>query len=501
MRNGWKRGFLYLWVLMMVVGLVVGPSPARAAMLDELDPAQLDAYLTTMMDEAEIPGLALGIVQGEEVVYLKGFGTADATGRAVTPDTSFLLGSISKSLTATAVMQLVDRGLVQLDAPVQTYLPQFAVADPEASRRITVRHLLQHVSGLPSPQGLAMFLQQPPELTSEEALADLRTVELAAAPGAQYHYSNANYVVLGKLLETVSGQRFGDYLEAHVLRPLGMTHSFTNLATAQANGLAQGYQSLLGWPQPVQNQLFRDAGLPCGYVAASASDMARFLLMHLNGGRGRDAEGRATQVLSPAANDLLHQPPVLTTGGLSDYAMGWGVSGSRWSHDGQVENYFSHMLVLKEHQVGVILMTNSYHVLLSEDIIHGIVSGIEDLLAGQTPSYQETGYWTWIVLYDLGLLLCLLLVVGAWLGLRTWRRRVAEVSAFRAVGVPLLQALVLGGLLAGVPIYTPFSWSIMLYSHPDLAGVVYATAVVFIGQGLCRFWMGVRHLQQPTTTS
>ena len=105
------------------------------------------------MDAQRIPGLALGIVQGDEIVHLRGFGEADSSGRAVTPQTPFIIGSLSKSVTALAVMQLVEAGKVELDAPVQRYLPWFRVADEEASAEITVRHLLNHTSGLSTKTG------------------------------------------------------------------------------------------------------------------------------------------------------------------------------------------------------------------------------------------------------------------------------------------------------------------------------------------------------------
>jgi CubicO group peptidase (beta-lactamase class C family) len=106
------------------------------------DFAQIDAYVNAQVQDARIPGLALGIIHGHQVAHLHGFGAADSTGRAVTPQTPFLLGSTTKSFTALAIMQLVEAGKVTLDAPVQRYLPWFHVADPVASSHITVRHLL-----------------------------------------------------------------------------------------------------------------------------------------------------------------------------------------------------------------------------------------------------------------------------------------------------------------------------------------------------------------------
>ena len=114
------------------------------------DLAKIDAYISEQMQADHIPGVALGLVHNDQIVHLRGFGSADQSGRAVTAHTPFLLASVSKSFTALAVMQLVEAGKIELDVPVQRYLPWFRVADPDASARITLRHLLYHTSGLPS---------------------------------------------------------------------------------------------------------------------------------------------------------------------------------------------------------------------------------------------------------------------------------------------------------------------------------------------------------------
>jgi CubicO group peptidase (beta-lactamase class C family) len=128
----------------------VRPAVAQA------EPANFDAvddYIRTRMQELGIPGAALAIVQGDQIVHLKAFGVADDSGRPVTPQTPFFTGSTGKSFTALAVMQLVEAGRIQLDASIQTYLPWFRVADPGASATITVRQLLNQVSGLPQSIG------------------------------------------------------------------------------------------------------------------------------------------------------------------------------------------------------------------------------------------------------------------------------------------------------------------------------------------------------------
>src|SRR5690349_8939643 len=118
-------------------------------MAAEPDFAAIDAYVQGEMKATGIPGLALGIVQGDRIVHLTGFGIADPSGRVVSPQTPFIIGSLNKPITCLAVMQLVEAGKVDLDAPVQRYIPWFRVADEGDSARITVRHLLMQTSGLP----------------------------------------------------------------------------------------------------------------------------------------------------------------------------------------------------------------------------------------------------------------------------------------------------------------------------------------------------------------
>src|SRR5215203_4102085 len=127
-------------------------APDRTSQSDTFE--EIDAHIEGQMERLNIPGVALAIVEGDEIAHLRGFGRARPGGEEPTPHTPFIIGSLTKSFTALAVMQLVEAGKVELDAPVQRYLPWFRVADPRASVQITVRHLLNQTSGLPQLSGL-----------------------------------------------------------------------------------------------------------------------------------------------------------------------------------------------------------------------------------------------------------------------------------------------------------------------------------------------------------
>lgn len=138
--------------LMLIRRAVATPAPpkpfAKGASYEAID-----AYVEEQMRRLNMPGVSLAIVEGDRIVHLRGFGRARPNGEAPSPQTPFFIGSLTKSFTAVAVMQLVEAGKIELDAPVQRYLPWFRVADPQATAQMTVRHLLNQTSGLPTSAG------------------------------------------------------------------------------------------------------------------------------------------------------------------------------------------------------------------------------------------------------------------------------------------------------------------------------------------------------------
>jgi CubicO group peptidase (beta-lactamase class C family) len=209
----------------------------------------IDAYVEREMHRLKMPGVALGIVEGDQIVHLRGFGRARPGGETPTRQTPFFIGSLAKSFTALAVMQLVEVGKVDLDAPVQHYLPWFRVADPQASAEMTVRHLLNQTSGLPAWTGdvpLTDFDSNPGAARRQaQALASL---ELTRPVGSACEYNNTNYNLLGLIIEAASGKTYPGYLQEHILDPLDMAHTYTSRTVARQNGLAMGHRYWFGMP-------------------------------------------------------------------------------------------------------------------------------------------------------------------------------------------------------------------------------------------------------------
>jgi CubicO group peptidase (beta-lactamase class C family) len=343
-----------------------GPVSDRAAPSATID--DIVVYVERHLDRLNVPGASLAIVEGDQIVHLRGFGRARPGGEAPSPPTPFILGSTTKSFTALAVMQLVEGGQIALDAPVQRYLPWFRVADPEASAHMTVRHLLNQTSGLPQLSGLRPLadLDQSHGARERQARA-LATLVLTRPPGVAFAYSNMNYNLLGLIIEAVSGAWYEAYIQDHIFAPLDMRHSYATRAAAVQDGLAVGHRYWFAAPIAVPDLPVPHGSVPAGYLISSAGDMAHYLITHLNEGRYRDVH-----ILSPEGIDALHRPaaPVeIMSKPAGAYGMGWFIDeiGQRrilW-HDGTLPDFYAYMALVPEHQKGIVLLVNANHMMMT----------------------------------------------------------------------------------------------------------------------------------------
>jgi len=261
----WLRKIIFLTIMILAAFSPVARIQHAFAKVKPANFEEVDTYISTKMRELGIPGAALVIVQGDQIVHLKAFGVADGSGRLVTPQIPFFTGSTGKSVTALAIMQLVETDKIKLDAPVQTCLPWFRVADPDASKLITVRQLLNQVSGLPTAIGQEQLtMADDSDSAIEKNVRALANIVLIAPPGQRYEYSNANYVVLGMIVQAVSGQSYESYITEPIFEPLDMQNSFASKTEAQQDGFAVGFQKWFGIPVASPNLPFTRGSLPAG---------------------------------------------------------------------------------------------------------------------------------------------------------------------------------------------------------------------------------------------
>jgi CubicO group peptidase (beta-lactamase class C family) len=339
---------------------------------------EVDDYIEQQMMDEDIPGLAVVVVQGEEIIYLKGFGiTSLKNPSPVTPQTIFDLASISKSFTALGVLLLRDDGLIDLDTPVQQYLPDFQINDPRASE-ITVRQLLNQTSGLPGAFSAPLVFHQGDD-AMEKMIAALSQVRLNQPPGLSFEYADINYCLLGALIERVTGTTFEEYMKQKIFVPLGMAHTTLYPDEADELGRADGHQAMYGQIVARNMPIYRSA-LPAGWVMSSAEDMGKWLIIHLND--GYTAEG---QVIPVDDIEEAHTLAVMfeENGEQLGYGMGWFVSCEPddvpciW-HGGDTPNFTTDMIILPEHQLGVVVLVNSQ----AGTIGHSIAPGVANLILG-----------------------------------------------------------------------------------------------------------------------
>jgi CubicO group peptidase (beta-lactamase class C family) len=489
---------------LLTLGAVRPPAAAAASTQGASTPdlAAIDRYVETERRAARLPGLALGIVHGDRIVHLRGFGQAGPSGRPVTPQTPFILASTTKSLTALAVMQLVEAGKVDLDAPVQRYLPWFHLADPTDSARITVRHLLNQTSGLADPSE-SVTKDDGSDAALEHAVRTLATVQPRNPAGQAFAYANMNYSTLGLIVQTVAGQSYEDYVRQHVLAPLGMTDAYTSPLEARGHGLATGHRYWFGRPVAYQLPYVR-AAVPAGFLSASAEAMTHHLIAQLNGGRYQTA-----RVLSPAGIAQLHRPAVKLPGPPGHdvaYAMGWYVERANgvsllW-HPGDTANFHADVLLAPQDRWGVVVLMNGNNV-LSPARIDGIGRGVLGRLVGRqlaTPPVTNANQTLFFVLLGV-VVLQVLGIARSVVLLRRWRARPARrprglIRVTARVVLPLLVGLAWALVcLVGLPMLGG-SLSLLLLTTPDLGWLLVASGTVSLVWGVTRAVLAVSTLRR-----
>ena len=486
-----------LALLLVTVALCMVPTvPSYADSPPAASPdfGAIDAYLAQEMRELRIPGLALGIAHNEEMVHLRGFGVADASGRVVTPQTPFILASASKSFTALAIMQLAEEGRVNLDEPVVTYLPSFSVGDESASATITVRHLLNHTSGLPEDTAYQPMLSND---VSDGALSErveaLSEAEIDHGTGEVFEYTDANYDVLGLIVEKVSGQTYESRIRERIFAPLKMSHSFTDQTEARRSGLATGHRSWFGFPRPFDAPYSR-AAMPSSYLISSAEDVTHFLIGQLNGGTYDDAS-----VLSSEGTAAMHQPAVREGDRDIFYGMGWetrtlaGMPVVR--HKGTNANFYADMVLDTEHRWGIVILANFDSLNLNGGRVQGLSAGVLSLLMGEAPPEVPMPHHPLLASATLLIAVVTVLMCAgmAWslATMRRWRTRPqSRPGRPGALGlrVGLSSAIHLGWGLGLLTIFPALAYPLAptLLIVPDLGYLIVISSVVALVWGIAR---------------
>jgi CubicO group peptidase (beta-lactamase class C family) len=463
----------YGWLAAVVLAAVV-PVPGVAYAAGAVDAGAVERLVTGFAGRAGYPGIAVAITKGGQVLHTAGYGR-DSTGAAVTATTPMPVASLSKSVTALAVMRLVEDGRVELDAPVRRYLTDFRVADPRGER-ITVRQLLDHTSGITDGTLAEKSLRQPDSLA--DAVVRARSATLATAPGTAHAYTNTNYHLAARLVEVVAGEPWAEHLRRRVFEPLGMRATTTIDRTPRdlPPGVARGHVYAYGASVP--------AAEPDRFVAGSdgvittARDLAQWLILQ------NDRTG------SVAATHASPDPRWT-------YGLGWDTeSDGRVRHNGVWFTCTASALLLPSGH-GIAVLGNSGIGLANEgtdqlaDALAALVTG------GRAPSGAPARWIADLVLAGLTLV-SVVLGVRNLRRARTWAKRGPSWRlALRLIPLVLLIALpdLLGRVLAGG---RDITFGQLAYYSPAL--VVWASCAALLNLGVLTARVAALLRPAPETT-
>lgn len=329
---------------------------------------KIESNMPALLDKYAVPGTAIALIRGGEVVWTKGFGKADSlTGKQVTTKTEFNVGSLSKTPTAWAVMRLVEEGKIGLDRPIDTYLKRWHLPPSSFDNsQVTVRRLLSHTSGISAHDyhGWDPASPLPPIEDSLAGKTGTGAVHLASAPGSAFSYSGANYAILQLLAEEVSGQPFAAFLRSRIFQPLGMTHTQYGLPSDYSTTMAIPYDALER-PLPIlRYNEFAAAGL-----TTNLNDLAIFAAASVEA-RGRVLPGRG--ILKAASVEAMESPTPATRWADKDpygpdpqYGFGYTVRPDQFAgkvgvgHGGTNNGWESLVQIIPSTGDGIVIMTNS----------------------------------------------------------------------------------------------------------------------------------------------
>ena len=480
-----KKRLLTLLLLIMVFSAWTLPVEARSVSGSEFDAQVLDAFIAGQMSKHGIQGISIAVTSKSEIIYLKGYGTAGAV-RPMTPQTPMYIGSQSKSFTGLAITQLIEQGKINPNDAVQKYIPWFRVADEEASKKITVNHLLHHTSGL-SEAGFTVVL--PNNASNEDAVRALAFAKLTAPIGTTFQYFNVGYDVLAVIVQNVSGMKYEDYIQQNIFDPLEMTRTYSDPTLARENGLSQGYSRFFGFTVP-QEQPHRVFEVSAGYIISTAEDMAHYSIAMDNAGHYK-----GEQLLTTRGMNMLFAP-------VQGYGMGWFIEQGHIYHGGANETFKTYVDIYPLRNMSIVLLINQGYMLDHFISANQIFDGVEAIVLGRVPPPVSEG---WSVKYIGWALLAFVLALSIFqtrnlLSLRGWVKRARTWSPGKRVGDTAISFLIPTVILIvvfnqiksfmGTRFNFTYQMIMMTRTLPDIAILMVLGSVPDYVQGFVKlFWL------------
>ena len=360
---------------------------------------QIERYINRFVDAHELPGLAVGVVKDGKTMLAEGYGVRSVdTRERVTKTSLFHMASVSKPFTANAIMQLVEKGLVDLNSPVIRYVPYFKI-DDDRYKGITVQQMLSHVSGMPDVMDYEWETPYAEDDAMEKYVRSLTDLKLKFEPGTAFAYSNIAFEILGDLIAKVTGLAFEEAIKRNIFEPLGMKDStFLRAEVPEGQRMTPHIRHFENQVGPVYP--YNRAHAPSSTLHSCAVDMCKWMLANIN--RGSNEKGR---ILQASSYDLLwkeyfqaDQDSIVGLSWMKGDYKGFVTIG----HGGSDDGFRSQLTMIPDERLGVTVMSN-----LNPAPVDDLVRGILDILLGFSPviplkpvvyevgkTYKKDGYQT-----------------------------------------------------------------------------------------------------------
>lgn len=418
---------------------------------------KIDRYLKSNFKNSHFPGAAIIIVDCDSILYSNTYGACESI------DTPFVIGSMTKSFTALAVMQLSEQGVIELDKPVNEYLP-YTMLD----RSVTVRHLLNQTSGL----------------STYQTKDDLKVNTIGT-----HEYSNINYGLLGEIIEETTGLDYNEYVDRHIFQPIGMNHSGTTLEKGKTNGLIDGYQTYFGMRMK-QEILYPDSdtdywiSVPAGYINSSVTDMAKYLQMYLNKGN--------TIISEKSLDEMLYNVVPITQ--TESYGYGWRLvdnySEPLLYHAGLTENYTSYMCILPESEIGIVLLFNMNDYFVGNGIAEQLNNEITlHFFEEDTTDINKYNYWFFHLLINAVYILLLIIAVLPLIFLKKWNSIRKDKKLYKVIISVTTMHIIYPTLLLLAPTILNIPFFAVKAFVPDLYITLVTSAIIAYIGGLSKTFL------------
>lgn len=430
---------------------------------------KIDTYIENIQNKTNIPSISIGIIKNDNLIYKKSY----SKNKTITTDSLFYIGSLTKSFTALAIMQLVENRKINLQDSIKKHLPWFKIKDMKNIDNITIHTLLNQTSGFSTYQGLKNFDDwDSSDYALEKTIRALENVSLVSEPSTTFNYSNINYQILGLIIEKVTNLSYSQYIKDNIFNKLNMKNSFSSFNNIDKKNIVQGNRLWFG--QVVNSNFpFSRVMLPAGYIISNVNDMSKYLIAQLNDGRYKKKQIFSSlimkQVQAPSATiikDKLH------------YGFGWFIHKNKefyLSHLGSTPGYTSSMIIYPEEKLGIVVLSNATSYTLGNKDLNALAGIIIDIIKNKEIKSNDID----IVSISAYLFFIGLLIVQLFL-IKRFIKIFKDISKNKIILSFIFDILIIGSLFFIVPRMYDLTFSGFLVFVPDIGYLMLASISISV---------------------